>query len=328
MVYLPVDTSFVDGGYVFLDQCSGEVLRERMAAREARPRFSDVIPETEEQDIAILADIEFRALGKGKLVKRNSQEEGSCVGVSQAYSGKLAQCADVVLNGESEEIVEVFPFATWGIGREKAGMNNRGAGSFGSANAWASTEWGWLLANSPHVPKPYEKENGYWLGWTAKQELDWSFPRKWAIQKDQLRDEAAASKHKQRLHISTKEEIKQAILYGRSPTLAGRFGNRGMKVIDGHLIAKWNSTWAHQQSIDGFKLHPSLGWLWKIQNQWPGAHPKCPFLFSTYGILGSYWITDEDMDSLLRDRDTDINVVWDTAGAPPKRLPWHLGLSV
>ncbi len=65
----------------------------------------------------------------------------------------LAQCGDVAVRGDREEIKQVHPLPTYGYGRKVGGMRGKGEGSFGAAQAKAVAEFGMLPFDDPRLPR-------------------------------------------------------------------------------------------------------------------------------------------------------------------------------
>jgi hypothetical protein len=233
-------------------------------------------------------------------------------------------CGDAVHRNTGEQIVDIFPWATWGIGRRFAGMNRRGAGSYGAAQAKAVSQWGMLAASNPKLPQP-QNRNG-WLVWSAKIELDYSYPAAWPVKEEEIAPEAGDHQIGYVAQVKTWEELLQAFAQGYGVTVASMFGSRP-SVRDGFLVGEWNTQWAHQMSLGGYHTHPTLGELILVDNQWgPGAHPACPFL-EPKGVRGSFWITKSTMMKIMGGRGAEVFVHGNTEDWPGRVLDWgSLGL--
>ncbi len=95
-------------------------------------------------------------------------------------------------------------------------MNNRGAGSFGAAQAKAVAEWGMLAASNERLPQP-KNRNG-WLVWSASIELDYSYPRRWPVPETELAPLAAEHQMGYVSRITNFEQLLQAFAQGYSVT--------------------------------------------------------------------------------------------------------------
>jgi hypothetical protein len=245
------------------------------------------------------------------------QITGSCVGAGWAKADLNAQVGDVAVRNDHEEVKMCYPWATYGVGREMAGMRGTGSGSWGTAQARAGKEWGKLPGDDSKYPQP-SNSNG-WLKWSSSTELTWSHPRAWPISKTELTTEANKFSNETAARVKTTDELAKAAAQAYGITLASNFGTRSPQVKDGFLIAKWNGSWAHQMSCSGYTTHPSLGRIWWIQNQWgPGAHPKCPYM-SPLGVNGGFWIEDSTMQKICA---SEVFVHSNTKGFPKRVIPW------
>lgn len=245
---------------------------------------------------ARVLDYELEKLAIGQLLPRPYQFSGSCVGVSWWRAFCNAAIGDVVFRGDIEDPSKLaFPFATYGVGRQLAGMRSRGDGSFGSAQAKAGAQFGALPINHPGLPSP-TISNG-WLQYSKSVEIQWSHPSGWPTPVDELQQTSKKYAIGSYKKLESAADVKEAKALGYGVTLASSFGSRGMSVKDDVLLATWNGSWAHQMSCAGYWEHQSLGQLFVIDNQWKDAHGKCPTL-SPLGVIGSFWIESKTMDRI------------------------------
>lgn len=305
------------GGWIPFDDRTFEQQVATEAFRDSTPTFGDLVPSVELPKSALLYELEIKA--NGKLCNRIWQQEGSCVGAAGAFSYTQTMCGDAVYRQTGEAIKDVFPWATWGIGRRLAGMNRRGAGSYGAAQAKAVSEWGMLAADDSRLPQPTNRDG--WLVWSGKIELDYSYPAQWPVSERDL--EADASKHQMGYvaQIQKWEELMQALAQGYGVTVASMFGTKPV-VRDGFLVGEWTTSWAHQMTVDGYHEHPNLGILVKWQNQWgPAAHPACPFL-SPKGIRGAFWTTKATFEKVMQSRGAEVFVHGNSGDWPGRNIDW------
>lgn len=289
--------------------------------REETPFFADVNARTfgaaERPDRVLLYDLEKKVLGK--RANRYGQYEGSCVGVAAARAFVHSQIGDAAVRGTNEDVRDVFPFATWGIGRRIAGLNRRGAGSYGAAQARAGKEFGYIDANEAKVPRFQVKQEN-WLWYSSKIELDYSVPKNFPVPESEL-----APLGKKTVHVAqfkTTDELADAVIQGYGATVASNFGTRP-RVRDGVLLGDWNDNWPHQMSISGYWMHPGLGRIWPWDNQWSAdAHPPCPML-SEMGIFGSFWTLDETLQRVLDSRYAEGFVYGDTENWEVREINWE-----
>lgn len=280
---------------------------------EDRATYLDKLPER-----CLHYDLEIKATGS--LMPRPYQLTGSCVGVGGARAYCHAMCGDVVMRGESEEVIFPFPFATYGVGREIAGMRRPGEGSFGGAQAKACEQFGILPSTDSRLPQP--TINDGWIYWTAAQEKQWSHPSAWPISRSELEKDSKQFQLQSVTRVTTIEGLCQAIAQGYGITTASMFGTRP-SVKNGLLMGPWNDEWAHQQADAGYWFHEKNGLVLPCDNQWRDVHGHCPFLFKTYGVTGTYWRTEKDVERVLRDG--EVYAHSNTEGFPLRIIDWGTG---
>lgn len=280
---------------------------EQIGTFESRGQFLATLP-----DRVLLYEMELKALGK--LMFRPHQQTGSCVGVGGARAYCHSQCGDVVVRGDYEEILFPFPFMTYGVGRELAGFRGTGSGSYGGAQAKAVEQFGMLPYTDSRFPKPTIKNN--WISWTKSQELEWSHPRAWRVDYEELKRDASEHQILDVTRVTTIEGLLQALAQGYGVTTASSFGTKP-RVRDDVLIGDWNDSWAHQQSWSGYWKHSKHGLLIPTDNQWNDVHGHCPTLFEL-GVTGSYWMRERDAEKILRNG--EVYAHSNTEGFP-KRMP-------
>ena len=270
-------------------------------------------------DRVIMHELEIKATGA--LLPRIWQQTGSCVGAGGARAYTLAQVGDVVCRGDQEDIKIPFPFATYGVGREISGARGKGEGSFGGAQAKAIRDFGmlpWDFENSK-IPKPTIK-NG-WAAWRSSEEMTWSHPNAWPIRRGELEPESQKYTIQSVTQAQSTDDLVQGIAQGYSGTIACMFGTRKCVVQGDVLIAPWNDEWAHQQCIAGYWIHPKLGLIFIIDNQWNDVHGECPTL-GPIGVNGSYWMLEKDMAKILKSRDGEVYLHSNTKGFPLRTIDW------
>lgn len=286
---------------------------------EVTPRFGDVNVGVDLPKHALLYECEKKATGS--LLPRIWQKSGSCVGAGGARAYGQTMCGDIVHRQTVEEVPLLFPWATYGIGREIAGMRGRGDGSFGAAQAKAVSEsgFGMLRADDQRLPQPTIRDG--WAWWSAQIEKEWSWPKQWPIGRDVLAPDANNHQISYVARIKSWDELCQAFAQGYGVTCASMFGTRP-RVQDGFLVGEWNDSWAHQMSWAGYYTHDSLGELVAVDNQWgPGAHPECPFL-SQLGVRGSFWIRKTTVERLLSSGDAEVFAHGNSEDWPLRTIPF------
>ena len=280
---------------------------EQIGTFESRGQFLSDLP-----DRVLLYELEKKALGQ--LMPRPHQKSGSCVGVGGARAYCHAQCGDVVVRGDYEEILFPFPFMTYGVGRQIAGFNRTGSGSYGGAQAKAVEQFGMLPYTDPRFPKPTIK-NG-WIAWTEREEIQWSHPKAWPVAYDDLKPDAEKYQILDVTRVTSIEGLLQALAQGYGVTTASSFGTRP-RVSGDVLLGPWNTSWAHQQSWSGYWKHPRHGLIIPTDNQWNDVHGHCPTLYEL-GVTGSYWMYEKDVEKILRNG--EVYAHSNTEGFP-KRMP-------
>lgn len=250
-------------------------------------------------DRQIFAELELKHNG-GKLLPRIWQLTGSCVGCGGARAYLTQMLADIIFAGDHETVKPIFPFATYGVGRRKAGMPRTGEGSFGAAQAWACEpgNFGYLAWDDPRVPKP--SSQGEWWKWSKSDEINWSHPKAWPVQERELAETAGKHGIETVTRVRNTDQLLQGFAQGYSATLASMYGTKP-RVEGDVLLGRWNDQWAHQMSAPPtWWKHPRHGLIFQIDNQWgPHAHGICPTL-SQFGVTGSFWILEADMDRVIR----------------------------
>ena len=248
-------------------------------------------------DRVIFVELEKRELGH--LLPRVYQQTGSCVGAAAATMYVKAQLGDVLHRSDRETIKMVFPFATYGVGRRKAGMNGPGEGSFGEAQAWACDpkNFGYVAFDDERFPQPTIK--GDWWQWTAREERQWSHPRAWPVDEQQLTTTAKKYGIHAIARVRSIDELVDGLAQLYTVTIASMFAARP-QVRSGVSIGHRSGSWAHQMGVSGYWKHPQLGLIFLIDNQWSArAHPQCPTL-AEWGSNGSFWTYESDMEWILR----------------------------
>jgi hypothetical protein len=116
-----------------------------------------------------------------------------------------------------------------------------------------------------------------------------------------------AKKHKiQLVRLRSAAEV-QAELRRRRPIMsAGDWGGLLKCPTEGGiLLNRHASSWGHQQSINAYRKHPTLGDVYRWQNQWYGMNQKLQ-AYSLHGICepneapGGYWTKAVDVDYQCR----------------------------
>ncbi len=235
----------------------------------------------------------------GELLLRIYQTSGSCVGCGSLTATMDSIIGDIIARGDFESVEIPFHLATYGVGRAIGGMRGRGEGSYGGAQAKAVNEFGFIYHDDvPNLPKPTIKDG--WMWYPKQTEIAWShssyFPD------GHTKESLGAFARKQQLlefkRCRSHEDVMAAKAARWGVTVACNFGTRGCRVVSERLVAKWDASWAHQQSVGGYDTTTDLGKLFEINNQWRDAHGRCPLLWGKYKSYGSYWVGDDVIDRM------------------------------
>lgn len=256
----------------------------------------------------------------GKPMYRSWQVTGSCVGSGSSVAQYIAGCGDIVHRNTREEVRIPWWLATYGKGREIAGMGSKGSGSFGAANAQACQQFGTLSVNNEvlNLPQP-ELVSEVWYRFTKAQEIGWSLPP-WPIDEYDVGVESAKHQIQTVKRISTKEELVNVLAQGYGCTVASSFGSRRMRMEHGVLMAPYDSSWAHQMTVLGYWRHEDLGLIMFIANQWgPNAHPRCDFQAGKHGVTGAFAVNERVIDYMLGQ---ELYAHSDTEGWPLRDIAW------
>jgi hypothetical protein len=287
------------------------------------PRFMTLNPMTAaEPDECWSLDLLVKAYGS--LGWWIWQMIGSCVGAGDGTACQIAIAGDIVVREEREEPKVLFPYATWGVGRQLGGLRGRGDGSFGGAQIEAGLKFGHLADDTPGLPKG-TKRDGHWIVWTASEETAYSWPPQWPVAKATLDPIAAPQRLDHHAQIKTLDELSQALVQGYGVTQASGWGCQNPRMKDGLLVGKRDTTWNHQTWFGAYtKLKGPRKWLWG--NNWgPNAHGVCPYLAEKYGSFGFnggvMWIEDADAMRIINEGETFAR---STAGFPLREIDWSV----
>lgn len=243
------------------------------------------------------------------------QHTGSCVGVGSGDVCFTLLSLEVVRLGDPEQIHVPFWPLTYGRGRYHSGIRGRGDGSSGTGQAKAYREDGTVPAKTDGLPTFSIKDGMLSVG--SSVELDWSDgaristawlekSRKHPVQKTALCRNA--------------DDVREAILNGYPVTEASMYGfNARVEGTPPALVGRRGPRWAHQMSLQGHWVHPQLGELFWLMNQWGGgAHGKDP----AGGPAGGVWITKADVDWICNDQEVYAFSQFQGFPANPDLLNW------
>lgn len=218
------------------------------------------------------------------------QRTGSCVGAGGGNVFMAAQCLERIWMGDPEKIFLPFWPYTYGRSRYHTGTRGRGEGS--TEQGWwkAATQDGVMPATLEGLPPPrwedgHEYGAGVEMAWSDGSRLD---PR-WAPQAKPFIFERA-------WRARGAADVRHAIRTLKVVGWAGSWGGLMRCPVKGNpgvLLNERASTWNHKESCLGHWLHPTLGDIYKIYNQWGlRTHGVDPLAKSG----GGYWITEAEME--------------------------------
>lgn len=105
--------------------------------------------------------------------------------------------------------------------------------------------------------------------------------------------------------LITTADVRDAVCNDYGVATGGRWGtsdgNRGMYQRDGRWFARRDSSWAHVVCIDGYDGSAPSGPCYHITNSWGEQKFPQPIDGSP---AGGYWVTEADIEFMVRDNDT------------------------
>jgi hypothetical protein len=238
----------------------------------------------------------FRRDGRFKNIR---QITGSCVGFAMANEIFYQTATEALYFGEPERILFPFFGYPYGLGRLEAGIRGRGEGSTGSGQAKAIAKYGVLAFDHQGAPAPRLDDS---IQWDEATEFAWSD------------GEGPAQRYLEegRKHVVKKVtravDVDQAVelmANGYWGTTASDWGGKlQCPTIDGALLNTRVGVWHHQQWVAGYWVHPRLGRLFAIGNQWGYVHgvdPPRRVDESTPSAAppGVYWVNERDFSYML-----------------------------
>jgi hypothetical protein len=219
--------------------------------------------------------------------------------------------------GDPEEYQELWWPYTYGQSRHRAGMRSEGEGSLGSTWAQAITQDG-IFSVQEATGLPQFRDADGWLQLSKQEELKWSAGGWSKSQYGQLALKHPVGAYAQ---IKNSDEGKAAIVNGYPLTCASNFGTRGPRLTGDPAVnvAEWDDTWPHQMSVNECWDHPTLGLIFRIQNNWgPGAHPA-----PTQGEPpGGFYVLAKTFDRICQGR--EVYAFSKFKGFVVRALDWYV----
>ena len=215
------------------------------------------------------------------------QEIGDCVSFGAKNALEYLQARQIYQAGQAHQFRKIFPPYIYGTSRVDVGRGRLGRDD-GSVGAWAAKSvqtLGVLPSDAPDVPE--------YSGAIARQWGSRGVPDKFkAIAREQLVQTVA--------QVDTAEEARDAICNGYPVTIASNFGTRSIRERDGRMVAKWDSSWAHQMCLVGYDGSGKNAYFYVLNSWGPNAHPQ-PIDGEP---PGGFWITFRDCDKIVRQGDS------------------------
>lgn len=239
-----------------------------------------------------------------KYLKNISQIIGSCVGFGAGNMALYASVVDAMIRKQREKIMVPFVPYHYGRGRLHSGIRGPGSGSFGSGQAEALAEDGFLAFDAEGVPSL--RTNSSCIQWTRDIEYKWSDGAR-------IPDEFVTAGRKHLFPVAARvTSVEQAKTLQDSfytLTLASNWGGLSKcPVRDGVLLNRHAGVWNHQMWSPDHIEHPTLGLLFWIGNQWlnvmrHGTDPGGEWDNGYGAPPGGFYITADDMDYIIRQRE-------------------------
>jgi hypothetical protein len=242
------------------------------------------------------------------------QFSGSCVWAGAQNVMCTLHFIDVLQKGDAEELYVPFGLLAYGRSRFYMGDRNPGEGSLGSTYAKAARDDGFLNAKQDGLP-PFKSADG--IEWGSRSEMSWSDGD--AQQVINLLPESRKRLVKTTARCRSADDVREAIVNGYPVTCASMYAHRPRVESDpAVLLGRRSGSWAHQMSILAWWVHPKLGELFWLQNQWGlNAHGRDP----AGGPPGGVWIMKSDVDWICRDEVFAFSQ-YEGFPAPLTPIPW------
>lgn len=224
----------------------------------------------------------------GQHLPNYPQQTGDCVAFGTRSAAEYFTAA-AVANGVIESDVKlVFPPHIYGGSRVTIGRGRLGR-SAGSVGAWAAAwvrDYGVLPADTPGLP-PY----------SGRLSDEWGVrgvPQKFVDASKEFLFRTVAP-------VRNARDVRDAVCNGYPVTIASDFGTRTIRAIDGRRVAIRDGRWMHQMVIVGYDGETGSRPYYYVLNSWgPNAHPA-PLQGEP---PGGFWITDADVEYIVRQNDS------------------------
>lgn len=224
---------------------------------------------------------------------------GDCVGASGA------QCVQylMALNGDGTTWKPLFIPYHYAVGRNAPSMGAgriRGPdGSVGSWQALAIRDYGVIPLDAPGLPKYSVQSAREWA--TRMPAVEWQELGRLHVVRTVARANAAA-------------DVRRGLQNGYPCTIASSFGTNTIRTYQGMRLARWDTSWPHQMCVIGYQQVEGQGYYYVLNSWGPRAH-ESPLNGEP---PGGFWITERDLEGIIRQGDTWIYS--DAVGFPAKPL--------
>lgn len=239
---------------------------------------------------------------RNEQLKNVSQIIGSCVGFGAGNMLLWASLMDAICRKQKERIIIPFVPYHYGRGRFHSGIHGPGSGSFGSGQAKALQQDGFLAYDHEGVPLPTFGDAVYW---TREIETKWSDGARIA---DKWIQEGRKHLCPTVARVTSTDEAAQLADSFYCFTIASSWGGKmRCPVVKGVLLNSHVGTWNHQMWVADYIIHPELGRLWWVGNQWRYPHgkdPGGPWDGNTGAPEGGFYITDKDLAWIISKQET------------------------
>lgn len=261
-----------------------------------RPRIWQVVSKAIEKKM-----VPENFLRNGKF-KNIAQIIGSCVGFGAGNMLLWASLIDALIRGQMERIMVPFVPYHYGRGRLAAGIRGSGSGSTGSGQAAALQKDGFLPFDMNGLPTANFGDAIYW---SQGIETQWSdgarIEDKW-IQEGRKHLVPTVARL-----TSVDQAVQLADNYYVFTIASSWGGNMQCRIKEGVLLNQHVTTWNHQMWVLDYIIHPTLGRLWWVGNNWEYPHgkdPGGPWDGNTGAPEGGFYITDNDLQWIINKRDS------------------------